>query len=153
VDSDRFRFDPASREQRRRELGLRDEKLFVYVGKVGPRYLVSELFGLFRTAREVLPGARLLILSGDDPARFEVLAEANGIDPQCYTVRQANHADVPNWLSAADAGFAMIRPANCERGSSPIKIAEYLATGVPVIVTEGIGDFSELVEDRSVGVV
>src|SRR5262245_46017174 len=153
VDTARFRFDPALRECRRRELGLTGEKLFIYVGKLGARYLVPEVFGLFQTAREMMPDARLLILSGDPPAGFEEIAGRLGVDRDAYGVRRAAHDDVPGWLSAADAGVALIRPAGCERGSSPIKVGEYLATGLPVVITAGIGDYSDLVARREVGVV
>lgn len=153
VDTARFRYDPEARAVTRAELRLADEKLFVYVGKVGPRYLVAESFALFRAARAALGRAHLLVLSGDPPVRFEAVARQQGVEPGAFTVLRAEHADVPRWLSAADAGLALIRPAGCERGSSPIKVAEYLATGLPVVVTDGIGDASELVRGRAVGVV
>src|SRR5207244_2138241 len=41
VDTACFRFDADARVSRRRELGLADQKLLIYVGKVGPRYLVG----------------------------------------------------------------------------------------------------------------
>jgi glycosyltransferase involved in cell wall biosynthesis len=153
VDTARFRHDAAARASRRRELGLADEKLFVYVGKLGPRYLVSEAFAFFKAARQGAPGARLLVLSGDPPEGFAQLAARHGLGGDVYTVRSAAHADVPGWLSAADAGLAFIRPAGCERGSSPVKIGEYLAVGLPVVMTAGIGDYSDLVQDHDAGVV
>ena len=36
--------------------------------------------------------------------------------------------------------------------SSPTKFGEYLAAGVPVILTEGIGDYSEMAETMHVGI-
>jgi glycosyltransferase involved in cell wall biosynthesis len=153
VDTSHFCCDVSARSLRRRELGLGDEKLFVYVGKIGPRYLVAETFEFLRRARETLRDARLLILSGDQPGRFEAIAEGLGIGRGAYFVRRAGHQDVPSWLAAADAGLALIRTAECERGSSPIKIAEYLASGLPVVVTDGIGDFSSRIAQENVGVV
>ncbi|HJT78807.1 MAG TPA: glycosyltransferase [Gemmataceae bacterium] len=153
VDTEHFRFDPAARPRRRRELGLGGQKLFVYVGKLGPRYLVRETFAFLQAARQTVPDARLLVLSGDPPEGFVAVAEGLGVDPGAYAVRRADHADVPSWLSAADAGLALIRSAECERGSSPIKIGEYLAAGLPVVTTEGIGDFSDLVGRERVGAV
>jgi glycosyltransferase involved in cell wall biosynthesis len=153
VDVERFRYDPGAREARRRELGVGDARLFVYVGKSGPRYLPDELFGLFRAARERFENARLLILSGDDPDAFHAVAERVGVDRGSYDVRRAPREDVASWLSAADAGLALIRTAGCERGGSPIKIGEYLAVGLPVVITPGIGDYSDLIASERLGVV
>lgn len=153
VEVERFQRDEGARALKREELGLHSEKLFVYVGKLGPRYLVSELFGLLKTARESLSDAHLLILSGDAPEGFAAIANQHGLGPSAYTLKHASHAEVPQWLSAADAGLALIRSAGCERGSSPVKIGEYLAMGLPVVVTGGIGDYSELLARERVGVV
>lgn len=43
-------------------------------------------------------------------------------------------------LLAADAGLAFIRPCLSKQASSPTKVAEYLAAGIPVISTAGVGD-------------
>jgi glycosyltransferase involved in cell wall biosynthesis len=153
VDVDRFRFDRAAREARRRELDIGDERLFVYVGKSGPRYLPEELFALYRAARERFAGARLLVLSGDDPKSFHAVADRVGVSRDVYTVRRAPREEVVEWLSAADAGLALIRTAGCERGGSPIKIGEYLAVGIPVLITPGIGDYSDLIAQEGIGVV
>lgn len=115
VDADRFRFDSAARERRRRELDIGRTVLFVYVGKLGPRYLVAELFEMFRAAREHLGSAHLLILSGDAPEDFEAVAAARGVERGAFTIVRSPHPDVPGWLSAADVGMALIRPAGCER--------------------------------------
>lgn len=153
VDTTAFRYDQRAREVRRRELGIDDEKLLVYVGKTGPRYLINEMFEFFKIARERIGPARLLILSGDPPEAFRIVAEGLGVDRRDYVVRHADRMEVSEWLSASDAGLAFIRGGKCERGSSPVKIGEYLAVGLPVVVTEGIGDYSDLIERERVGIV
>src|SRR5690606_20577312 len=37
--------------------------------------------------------------------------------------------------------------------SSPIKFGEYTSCGVPVILSEGVGDFSQATRERDLGVV
>jgi glycosyltransferase involved in cell wall biosynthesis len=144
----------AVRAARRRELGLnRQQRLLVYVGKAGPRYLVRETFEFFKAVRGTIAEARLLVLSTDDPETFHNAACGAGLDRSQYWVKSSTSAGVVEWLAAADAGIALIRPAGCERGSSPIKIGEYLAAGLPTVITAGIGDYSELVSNERVGVV
>jgi hypothetical protein len=37
--------------------------------------------------------------------------------------------------------------------ASPVKFGEYLASGLPVVMSAGIGDYSELVRRKKVGVI
>ncbi|MFH1189231.1 MAG: glycosyltransferase, partial [Candidatus Omnitrophota bacterium] len=52
----------------------------------------------------------------------------------------------------ADAGIFFINPYK-KIGSSPIKMGEFLASGVPVVINPGVGDTEELVAECGVGVV
>jgi glycosyltransferase involved in cell wall biosynthesis len=153
VDVERFTFQPKEREEHRRELGLASEPVFVYMGKVGSWYLVDETFALFRVARERLPEARLLVVSPDSPEAFRGLAGRHGVPwSACHVVR-ARHDEVPGWLSAADVGLSLIAPFASKLGCSPVKAGEYLAVGLPLVITRGIGDTTALVERERVGVV
>ena len=46
-----------------------------------------------------------------------------------------------------------MRPCPSKISSSPTKIGEYLAAGLPVVSTSGIGDVDELLEGPNVGVL
>ncbi len=153
VDVGKFRFDAKAREKRRRELGLTDEKLFIYVGKIGSWYLVDETFEFFKVARETVGAARLLVLTGDAPDAFHEVAGRCGLSRADYDVRSASHGEVAEWLSASDVGLAFIRSVSSKRGSSPVKVGEYLATGLPVVITSGIGDYSALIARENLGAV
>src|SRR5204862_6640131 len=86
------------------------------------------------------------------PHAFRQLACDHGIG-DIVTVISATPWEVPAWLWVADAGLALIRTAPSERGSSPIKISEYLAAGLPVVTMPSIGDISAIVESERLGVV
>jgi glycosyltransferase involved in cell wall biosynthesis len=153
VDTEKFRFDPEARASRRQELGVTNEKVFVYVGKIGSWYLVDEMFEFFKIARAHIGAGRLLILTGDYPDAFHEAAKLQGIREQDYCVRCADHNEVVEWLSAADVGLSFIRSVNSKRGSSPVKVSEYLAVGLPVVITSHIGDCSALIAQKHLGVV
>jgi glycosyltransferase involved in cell wall biosynthesis len=122
--------------------------------KYGPRYLLDEMLGFFRSCRAAMDNrSRLLIVTGDSACLFHEAAGSVGLARDDYSVLSASHDQIADWLSAADVGLAFIRSAECERGSSPVKIGEYLAVGLPVVVTSGIGDYSELIETYKAGVV
>ena len=78
---------------------------------------------------------------------------AVGLGSDRAFVTKAPHAEVPDYLSAADFAFSPIRPAPCRRFCSAIKIGEYWASGLPVLVTPGVGDDSAIIEAEDGGAV
>ncbi len=149
VETALFAPRPAEREAVRRELGLTGVA-FVYVGKAGGWYLTDAMFDFVEVAGGTLGGVSLLILTTQDPATFLDPASRRGL--RCV-VRAASRADVPRFLAAGDAGLSFVLPAPSKAACSPVKNGEYLACGMPVVTTDGIGDYSDLVRRRRVGVV
>jgi glycosyltransferase involved in cell wall biosynthesis len=53
---------------------------------------------------------------------------------------------------SCDAAVSFIRPCVSKLASSPTKIPEYLAAGLPVVANSGIGDMDALIATEKVGV-
>lgn len=68
-------------------------------------------------------------------------------------VRAVGPDAVPAELFAGDVGLCLIKSSFSKRASAPTRFAEYLAAGMPVIVTPGVGDLTEIVGAHRVGVV
>ncbi|MBL7924543.1 MAG: hypothetical protein JNL88_10130 [Bacteroidia bacterium] len=64
-----------------------------------------------------------------------------------------NHADVPGVLSACDMGILLREDSITNRVASPTKFAEYLSAGLPVIISEKIGDYSDFVRKNDCGLI
>jgi hypothetical protein len=146
VDTGLFRADHSTRDATRRRLGLTGTVL-VYAGKAGGWYLTTEMLAFVAAARETLGPVSLLVLSPDPADRFPVPA---GI---AFTHLRARRDEMPGHLSVADAGLSFILPAPSKTACSPIKNGEYLACGLPIVTTAGIGDYSTLLEETRTGVV
>lgn len=153
VDTAKFAFDEKARENRRRELNLADETLFVYVGKYGSWYLVDEMIDFFKTAIETDESAKLLIVTQDAPEVFREGLRKKNVAEKSYFIVSAAPGEVAEWLSAADVGLALIKPLPSKRGSSPVKTSEYLASGLPIVSNAGVGDLDALIEREKVGAV
>jgi glycosyltransferase involved in cell wall biosynthesis len=54
---------------------------------------------------------------------------------------------------ASDAAISFIRPCPSKISSSPTKIGEYLAAGLPIVTSTGIGDVDTLVGRDGIGVL
>jgi glycosyltransferase involved in cell wall biosynthesis len=153
IDTDLFIPNDQVREKRRSELGLINEKLFVYVGKSGSWYMIDETFRFFRSFKRGEPTCRLLIITPDAHDVFYKAASAEGVPNDALFIRSAKRDEVREWLTAADVGLSLIKQLPSKRGSSPVKFSEYLSVGLPVVVTDGIGDCSRIILENEVGVV
>lgn len=153
VDTAKFKFDAAAREKRRGQLKLNNETLFIYLGKHGSWYMVDEMIEFFKTAVQTDESAKLLIVTQDAPKVFREILERKNIDEKSYFIKSSAHSEVAEWLAAADVGLAFITPSSSKRGSSPVKTSEYLANGLPIICSEGIGDLEALTVENRVGAV
>lgn len=154
VDGARF---PASlarqREQWRREFGFAGKRVLVYVGALGGWYLTDELIALLVEAHRQYPQTFSLILT-QSPS--EVLRERllqQGLSCEQFLIRSVPVPEVPRYLVAADLAVSLIKPCYSKQFSSPTKVAEYLAAGLPVLCNAGIGDLDELIERERVGLL
>jgi glycosyltransferase involved in cell wall biosynthesis len=74
-----------------------------------------------------------------------------GIEAKNFLVTQVTPNDVPRFLGAADVAISFIKPCYSKQSSSPTKIAEYLASGLPIVCNAGVGDLDKLIEQNRVG--
>lgn len=109
--------------------------------------MTGEMVAFARRVFEV-HGAKSLILT---PQVSE--ARAAGADESWADVREVAPDAVPGWLRRARAAFFFITPTPAKRASCPTKLAEALASGLPVVANRGIGDLDDIIEAEGVGVL
>lgn len=151
-DPRRFFLDPELRAATRRRLGLEDAFVLVYAGSMVPYQLPDSLALLGRIAAELRPDAHLLILTQDPSVARRHLSKV-GVPTGRSTCLRVPHGDVPGYLNAADLGLLLRRSDPVNAAASPTKVAEYLACGLPVLLSPGIGDASALVLREGLGAV
>jgi hypothetical protein len=67
--------------------------------------------------------------------------------------RWLSHNEVKDFLNACDYGILIREDTVTNRVASPTKFAEYLSAGLPVIISENLGDYSQFTLDNNCGVV
>jgi glycosyltransferase involved in cell wall biosynthesis len=140
------------RQQVRGALGLTaDAPLLIYVGSIGPQYRAREMARCFALIRRRVPNAHFLVLTGAEQAIAAAL-DAEGVPKSHATIRSVAPAEVSAMMRAADAGFSFRTPTESMRGVCPIKVAEYLLSGVPVLGNAGVGDLDAQFANSGAGV-
>jgi glycosyltransferase involved in cell wall biosynthesis len=75
------------------------------------------------------------------------------LDGYPATLRSVEPDQVPTELFARDVGLCLYRSSFSRIATAPTRLAEYLAAGMPVVVTSGLGDAETIVERHRVGAV
>jgi len=140
------------RQEMRMGLGLSDKFVISYSGSAAPWQMLPETFAAFRQIANLRADAHLLVLTTDKQILENAAANA-GIPRNITTFMSVPHTEVPAHLAAADLGLLLRDTSVVNQVASPMKFAEYMSCGVPVVLTEGIGDFSDLVRSQRLGLV
>jgi glycosyltransferase involved in cell wall biosynthesis len=151
IDLEAFRFDEQARTTRRAELGVNDRFVLVYSGSIGGWYMTREMADFFATLKRQRPDAFFLWLTQGEKSIVDQAMKAANVAPADCAVRSVQPADIPSWLSTSDAGIAFYRPGISRLGTSPVKVSEYLACGLPVVINAGVGDSDTIITDEKVG--
>lgn len=137
-------------EETRKSIGNVGRFTAVYIGSFGGWYLTDETIEAFKQLRGSRPDAFALILTQSDIEDIKTRLESVGFTPADYLVTRVAPSEVSRFLTASDIAFSFIKPSYSKIASSPTKNAEYLASGLPILSNDGIGDTTEqLTEDRT----
>lgn len=140
----------------RQELGL-PENAFVlsYLGSLGTWYMLDEMLQLFGKAAAEREEVHFLLITKDWRAEHEALISALGLSHlrTRIHVHEAKRDQVPAYIGCSDLMLSFIKPAYSKMASSPTKIAEALAVGVPVVSNAGIGDIDDMTTRLQAGAV
>lgn len=154
VDLNKFPVtDSGTRNRLREELGIGERKAIVYVGSFGGWYMTDEMLDFFSAAREFDAETFVLVLTQRNKEKVEENLRRRGFADSDFLVRSVSPSEIQRYLSAADIALSFIKTCYSKQASSPTKIAEYLACGLPVIANPGVGDLDELISGNGLGVL
>lgn len=120
----------------------------LYVGSLGPQYHPRKTIDFFHSLHRRRSDARLTILTGQEREAHQLLS-ASGLQASAVKVQRVPPGEISEYMGAADLGLALREPSLSQRGVSPIKVAEYLLSGLPVLANRGVGDLDSQLDDRT----
>lgn len=148
-----FFFDRARRERTRATAGLGNRFVVVYSGNLRGAWQVPDrVVQVFTFIRATRPDAFFLVLTPDGD-RIEPLVRAAGIDPKDCRIGSCPHDEILDHLCAADIGLLLRERHPMNAAAAPGKFGEYALAGLPIVMTDGIGDFSRQMRDHPLACV
>ena len=154
VDFDHFSLATAGmRSHARDRLGVDPgAPVLVYLGSLGSWYMLDEMLDFFKAYASRDDRTRFMFLTLDDQRSIQQAAAARGIGSKSLIIHPASRGDVPHLLAAADLGIFFIKPVFSKIASSPTKMGEMLAVGLPIVANLGVGDVEQMIEEMGCGV-
>lgn len=154
VDADRFPLaTPGLRSEARQRLNLaRDSLVVCYLGSTGTWYLMDDMLRFYKQLNMLQPESVFLVITNDAPGDVARAAANFEIKKHNLRVVNAQPLEVPLYLAAADWTVFFIKPCYSKKSSSPIKLGESLAMGIPVLCNSGIGDVDSLLKKVGGGI-
>lgn len=153
ADQELFSCESHSREATRARLGvLQHEILFVYSGLTPEPYDDYSPIHMFANL-EILDNKKLLILSPGGESLAAAKKQVQGSMADRIIIASVPRSTVPEHLCASDVGILLRRETIVNFVASPTKFSEYLLCGLPVVITDRLGDASSMVRENGIGVV
>lgn len=147
-DTGLFKPDASNYKIIRQRLGLKaDATLIIYAGSLGPQYCTGKMIEIYKQVRRLKDDTYFLILTGNDDYLYANYSELK--NDKHVIVKTVPFAEVPVYLAAGNVGLALREPVFSMKGVAPIKIGEYLLSGLPVVVSGGIGDTEEVLRNEN----
>ena len=142
--------DDDKRLETRREWGVaEDEIVVVYSGTTASYQHLEDLTIPFLKELAARNNKIRLAFFSPEPERIIQMLHDAAVNTNAVIVKNYPQSDVAGALSACDAGILIRKPTLVNRIANPVKIAEYMAAGLPIIIEKGVGGIDGELFERS----
>lgn len=117
------------------------------------RYKLDQMLLLFKGIKEKDENLTFKIISRDSIEVVKNRSEFLGFDFTCVEMYSADSSNILFELAHLDFAFVLFTPGVSTLGTSPTRIGEFLAMGIPVVVNSGVGDTADIISEHNVGIV
>jgi glycosyltransferase involved in cell wall biosynthesis len=136
----------------RKMLDLSAQKFVLsYLGSLGTWYMLNEMLDYFSVLLKAKPDAVFLFITPDNPEMIIRAAADKGIPKAALRILKAARKEVPEIAALSTVSIFFIKPSFSKKASSPTKMGELMAAGIPLIVNAGVGDVETILRDGGNG--
>lgn len=155
IDTNDFNFNEGKRNEIRDSIGVPSgAKVVLYLGKFGGiYYTIDQAAEAFLEIQGQSENIFFYVITPDDEDQVKSIFKDNGLAGNSFVRGRINYEEISGHISAADFGIMLVPSYPSQKFRCPIKTANYLACGIPYIITPSIGDDSYLAEAEHIGIV
>lgn len=143
---------PEKRTQSKKNLGFSDNQFVLsYIGSIGTWYMLDEMLLFFKCLKTKISSAKFLIITPDNENFILNKAERIGLIQEDFKIMFSERKKLPSNVHASDFSIFFIKPAYSKKSSSPTKMGELMAMGIPLICNNNVGDVEEIINTTGGG--
>ena len=142
------------RKEMRARCGFAEgHKVVAWCGSFVYWQMLDDVITLLKGMANVDASIRILFLVSD-VVQMKKLCDKHGLDESLYCMKQVKSYEVPSYLNACDVGLDCLALDDFKSSiCCPIKVGEYLAVGLPILITRTMGDIPSLVDKYGIGAI
>jgi glycosyltransferase involved in cell wall biosynthesis len=125
----------------------------VYLGSLWSYYDMPSMIDFFDVLRQKIDNAHFLILANNETQRLHNLFSQKKVARENYTIMTLPSHEVPKYLAGSDLAISFLYDSYSKKAAFPTKLAEYLISGLPLVINAQSDYIKTLVDSNSVGVV
>lgn len=155
ADFNLFRIPDTEQQMKSRQLhGFSPNDLVIgYLGSIGTWYMLNEMLLFLAVLKKKIPASKFLFVTPGDKKEIFSQAKAYGIDRKDIQVVFSERKDLPANMACMDLALSFIKPSYSKIASSPTKLGEFFAMGIPVIANAQVGDVEQIVKNTTGGCI
>ncbi|WP_157231622.1 hypothetical protein [Cecembia lonarensis] len=120
----------------------------VYSGSIGPQYRMDEVIQIFEYVKDYIPNASLTLLTPQVEVAKELIKKESPQFLNVITVKSVFPDLILSELKNYHIGISLRKATFSMQAVAPLKVGEYLAAGLSVIFSPGIGDMDILMKNK-----
>lgn len=152
ADETKFYFDKNIRNKYRHTLNFNDNvKLYIFTGSLESHWHMKDFMFHLMSILVARSNNNHFMCITPDIKTAQNLQERFQIPKNSITIKYLQHHDINSYLNAADFGLLLRENVVTNNVASPTKFSEYLLSGLPVIISTNVGDFSDYVKANRCG--
>lgn len=134
----------------RKQKNILNKIVFCYLGSFNYAWNKIETYiKFFESNLYLLDNIHFYIITQNKEEVKDILKKSHVLTGK-YTLESVKSEDVPKYLSVADIGLQLMTHQDSRIG---IKVVEYLAAGLPVIVNQNVRGAASIIEKNKLGIV
>jgi glycosyltransferase involved in cell wall biosynthesis len=148
-----FYYEAETALKMREKLGLGNRFVFVYSGTDKYYQMIPEMVRFFAHFLEICPDAWFMINVPVKSEKFLKELKQFNIPDSAWGMFHLNQQTLNNYQMVADVAFLIRENLPLNHEAFPTKFSEYLASGVPVLITPHVHTLAEMVNENHIGTI